>query len=173
MSKRIFIKEVKRAIADGRSIAVKADQVIWSYYKANEGWFRIRTELSSPEAADRLLSEYADEGYFALDPKASGDATAALKWFDEVLHAQVSDLRMGFILCADGNLEPALAVCAHVLQGVSPSFYRAPVPDEGEYGQACCADCVAKKRKWDFHIICYPCYLRRQNGRSFAMGDIN
>jgi len=173
MSHRISIKEVKQAIADGRSIAVRTDQVIWSYYKANEGWFRIRTELSSPEAADRCLSEYADEGYLALDAKAGGDATAVLKWFDEVLHATVSDLKMGFIFCVDGNQEPAIGVCAHVLQGASPSFYKVPVPDLGEYGQACCADCVAKKRKWDFEIICYPCYLRCQNGGSFAMGDIN
>jgi len=173
MSKRISIKKLKRAIAAGRSISVKADQVIWSYYKANEGWFRVRTELSSPEAADRLLSEYADEGYLALDPKAGGDATAALKWFDEVLHAQVSNLKMGFILCADGNLEPAIAVCSHVLQGGSPGFYKVPVPSEGEYGQAYCADCIAKKRKSDVGIICYRYYLPCQNGGLFAMGGIN
>lgn len=118
MSNRIAIKELEQAIAAGRRIAVGADQVIWSYAKTNKGWVRVRTELSSPEAAERRLVECADEGALIFDAKASGDTSAVLKWFDEVLHARVSDLKMGFIFCGDGNnQEPAIAVCAHVLQG--------------------------------------------------------
>ncbi len=165
MSNRIAIKELEQAIAAGRRIAVGADQVIWSYAKTNKGWVRVRTELSSPEAAERRLVECADEGALIFDAKASGDTSAVLKWFDEVLHARVSDLKMGFIFCGDGNnQEPAIAVCAHVLQGAPPSFYKVPVPYSGKYGQAYCAECFAKAGKWDFRIICYPCYLQYQNG---------
>jgi hypothetical protein len=165
MPNRISINEVEQAIAGGRCIAVRADQVIWSYAKTNKGWVRVRTELSSPEAAERRLVAYADEGDLILDAKANRDPTTVLKWFDEVLHARVSDLKMGFIFCGDGNnQEPAIAVCAHVLQGAPPSFYKVPVPYAGEYGQAYCADCIGKEGKWDFRIICYPCYLQYQNG---------
>lgn len=165
MSNRISIKEVEQAIAGGRCIAVRADQVIWSYAKTNEGWVRVRTELSTPERAERRLVVCADEGDLALDTKASGDATALLEWFDEVLHARVSDLKMGFIFCGDGNnQEPAIAVCAHVLQGAPPSFYKVPVPYAGEYGQAYCADCAAEPGAEHLRILCYRCYLQYQNG---------
>lgn len=164
MANRKSIKEVEQAIADGRSITVKAGQVIWSYYKTNKGWVRMRTELSSPDAAERLLAEHADEGYLALDPKAPGDATAMLKWFDEVLQARVSDLKMGFIFCRDGTQEPAVAVCDHVLQGAPPSIKKVPVPYRGEYGRAYCADCAAKPGAEHIRIVCYPCYLENPTG---------
>jgi hypothetical protein len=161
MSNRIAIKELEQAIADGRSIAVRADQVIWSYHKTNEGWVRVRTELSSPEAAETRLVACADEGALIFDTKANGDPSAVLKWFDEVLHARVSDLKTGFIFCGAGNTqEPAIAACAHVLQGAPPSFYKVPVPYAGKYGQAYCADCAAKPGAEHLRIICYPCYLR-------------
>ena len=163
MAIRRSVKEIEQAIAHGRCIAVRADRLIWSYHKTNEGWVRVRTELSSAGAAERRLVACADEGALIFDAKASGDPSAVLNWFDEVLHARVSDLKMGFIFCADGNTqEPAIAVCAHVLQGAPPSFYKAPVPDAGEYGGAYCSDCIAKVGKWDFRIICYPCYLQSQ-----------
>lgn len=85
MPNRTSIKEVEQAIAGGRCIAVRADQVIWSYAKTNKGWVRVRTELSSPEAAERRLVAYADEGDLILDAKANRDPTTVLKWFDEVV----------------------------------------------------------------------------------------
>jgi len=165
MSNRISIKEVEQAIAGSRCIAVRTDQVIWLYANTNKGWVRVRTELSSPEAAERRLVVCADEGDLALDTKASGDATALLEWFDEVLHARVSDLKMGFIFCGDGNKqEPAIAVCAHVLRGAQPSVKKMPVPFAGEYGRAYCADCAAKAGVGHLRIICYPCYLHTRTG---------
>ena len=167
MANTLSVEEIEQAIADGRPISVRADQVIWSYVKSNKGWVRVRTELSSPEAAERRLVACADEGDLIFDATANGNATAVLKWFDKVLHARVSDLNMGFIFCGEGSKEePALSVCVHILQGALPSFYQAPVPREGEYGQAFCAACVALRKKGtlvDFRIVCCPCFVRTQN----------
>ena len=163
MSKRSSIKEVEQAIADGRCISVRTGQVIWSYYKTNEGWVRVRTELSTPERAERRLVVCADEGDLALDTKASGDATALLEWFDEVLRARARNLKAGFIFCGDGNdQEPAVAVCDHVLQGAPLSISKVPVPYAGEYGRAYCAGCAAEPGVGHFRIICYRCYLQGQ-----------
>jgi hypothetical protein len=95
--------------------------------------------------------------------KASADPSAVLKWFDEALHARVSDSRTGFISCGSGSTqEPAIAVCAHVLHGARPSFYKAPVPEDGAYGDAYCADCASKPGLEHIRIVCYRCYLQSQ-----------
>lgn len=163
MENRISVKELEQAIADGRSIAVRADQVIWSYHKTNKGWVRLRTELSSPQAAERRLVACADEGALIFDAEASGNPSAVLKWFDGVLQARVSDLKTGFIYCGARNTqEPAIAVCAHVLQGEQPSVKKVPVPYAGEYGRAYCADCAGRPGAEHLRIICYSCYLKSQ-----------
>jgi hypothetical protein len=163
MSHRVSTKEAQQAIASGRSIAVEAGQNIWLYVKTNKGWVRARIELSSPEAAGRRLVACKDEGDLIIYPKANGaDAVAALEWFDEVLHARISDVKIGFILCGDGSQEPAVAVCDHVLQGAPPSISKVPVPYAGEYGRAYCADCAAEPGTEHIRIVCYRCYLQSQ-----------
>ena len=164
MSHRVSTKEAQQAIASGRSIAVEAGQIIWLYVKTNKGWVRARIELSSPEAAGRRLAACKDEGDLIIYPKAHGaDAAEALKWFDQVL-ASVSDVKIGFILCGDGNQEHAVAVCDQVLQGAPPSNSKVPVPYGGEFGRAYCADCAAELGMEHIRVICYRCYLHSQTG---------
>ena len=155
-----FETALGKAISNHQSIALQIGQVIWFYIWV-EKWVRIKIELPSSESACLRADNLNDEGCLVLQTE---DANAVLH-LDKALHAEVSLVKMGFVLCGhDNKEEPAICACAHVLGGASVVSYLAPVPYLGEFGQAYCAKCVENADdEHDAHdyIVCFHCYQKR------------